>query len=197
MAADVAENGVLFFSYGRLRNVVGSTVCAGGLAAGLTSLVLCPFELVKCRMQTQHVSARAAIASTLQRDGASGLMRGLTPTLAREIPGYCAFFAAYEHAHGATVHLGNASSAILSGGIGGLAFWSVGLPMDTIKSVVQCGEASSMREAAARIVRSRGLPGFYAGCCPVMLRAFVANSALFLAADSTARFVGATSSLYR
>uniref|UniRef100_A0A8C5WGV8 Mitochondrial ornithine transporter 1 n=1 Tax=Leptobrachium leishanense TaxID=445787 RepID=A0A8C5WGV8_9ANUR len=68
LVANVAENAVLFACYGFCQNIVASCLgfshtsqlgdlhkaTAGSLASVFSSLVLCPTELVKCRMQTQH-----------------------------------------------------------------------------------------------------------------------------------------------
>ncbi len=65
LAANVAENSVLFAGYGICQKLVGRTVgisdvdklsvfhngMAGFCAAFFSSLVLCPTELIKCRLQ--------------------------------------------------------------------------------------------------------------------------------------------------
>jgi solute carrier family 25 ornithine transporter 2/15 len=62
------ENGVLFLAYGQCQNLICSlnnkthneqltsieNMAAGSLAAGFSSLALCPTELVKCRIQTMN-----------------------------------------------------------------------------------------------------------------------------------------------
>jgi len=62
------ENGVLFMAYGKCQNLICllnnkthneqltsiENMAAGSLAAGFASLVLCPTELVKCRIQTMN-----------------------------------------------------------------------------------------------------------------------------------------------
>ncbi len=63
-----AENGVLFMAYGRCQNFLCflnnkthheqltsvENMAAGSFAAVFSSLVLCPIELVKCRIQTMN-----------------------------------------------------------------------------------------------------------------------------------------------
>jgi len=69
LAANVAENSILFAAYGLCQNLVAkwlevprtedlSTVAngfSGFLAAFWSSLALCPTELVKCRLQVKEV----------------------------------------------------------------------------------------------------------------------------------------------
>ena len=87
----------------------------------LEGMVLCPTELIKCRLQAakQMGQEKAGVISTvrwphwsllysftseclcvfrniLATDGLTGLYRGLIPTWCREIPGYFCFFLGYE-----------------------------------------------------------------------------------------------------
>ena len=91
---------------------------AGGAAGICTSLVITPFELVKCRMQTttkynnsldclkgivfKGSSSSSSLSSSPQKtlrrvkNGIKTLYTGLGATLAREIPGNAAWFGCYE-----------------------------------------------------------------------------------------------------
>jgi len=77
-----------------------TAVAAAAAAAGAAlSLVLSPFELVKCRLQADGAhyggSPSAVVRATLAADGPRGLLRGATGTLAREVPGNAIFFTTY------------------------------------------------------------------------------------------------------
>lgn len=125
LAANVGENSVLFLGYGfcqkfmqkmtgtdEIKNLSTlSNATAGFLAAFLSSLVLCPTELVKCKLQAMYEVQKqeAALNRTIQRvgpftltaqilrnNGITGLFRGLNATLMREMPGYFFFFGGYE-----------------------------------------------------------------------------------------------------
>lgn len=66
LLAQVGENAVIFLCYGQCQKVVQLMsgvksskdmnalhhACSGSLAAFLASFVLCPLELIKCRLQT-------------------------------------------------------------------------------------------------------------------------------------------------
>lgn len=67
LAANIAENSILFMSYGICQKLVGQIACkkteqlnlvenslAGSMAGGIASLVVCPTDLVKCRMQAMR-----------------------------------------------------------------------------------------------------------------------------------------------
>lgn len=122
LAANVAENSILFAAYGLCQKLVARglgvpkvqdlSVTANGvsgfLAAFWSSLALCPTELVKCRLQAMReahaekgleppkIGPLGLTRQILKAEGIRGLFHGLTPTFTREMPGYFFFFFAYE-----------------------------------------------------------------------------------------------------
>lgn len=129
-AGAAAETACLFFSYRIAQNVLRSSfyadmgvgqslplpglVTAGAISGGVTSLILTPIELVKCRMQvplhssldptlkpgamltSAPLSPFAVIADVFRREGLSGFWRGQLGTFLRETGGTAAWFGAYE-----------------------------------------------------------------------------------------------------
>lgn len=75
--------------------------------------------------------------------GMRGFFVGMTPTLAREVPGYFCFFGAYETSRYLLAKEGQSKDDIgmaktaLSGAIGGMALWSSIFPADVVKSRMQ------------------------------------------------------------
>ncbi|KFD47635.1 hypothetical protein M514_11498 [Trichuris suis] len=141
LTANVAENSVLFAAYGACQKLIATVIgkngdpanlhpienaCAGSLASVFAACVLCPTELVKCRLQTERelsgiangrmeqrlppfvalsyvitTAFRGPFGMTkdiVRREGLRGLFRGFTATAVREVPGYFFFFGAYEGA---------------------------------------------------------------------------------------------------
>ncbi|XP_038290652.1 mitochondrial ornithine transporter 1 isoform X6 [Canis lupus baileyi] len=122
LIANIAENSVLFMCYGFCQQVVRKVVglekqaklsdlqnaAAGSFASAFAALVLCPTELVKCRLQTMHEMASSGkiansqntvwsvVKTVLRKDGPLGFYHGLSSTLLREVPGYFFFFGGYE-----------------------------------------------------------------------------------------------------
>lgn len=187
-----------------------SALLAGGVAGVALSAVLSPLELLKCRVQAGvDESVRAAarrvrhpcLRRCAQADdppsqvwaqaGLRGFARGLGGTLAREVPGNALFFASYEALQRSATSAGLGESSLaapLCGGMAGVAYWLVVLPLDTAKTRIQvlspgqpCAELGllgTLREE----YRQRGFArGWYAGARPVILRAFVANAAQWAA----------------
>ena len=115
--AYVSENSVLFTALGQTQKLVakvrGKTcvsdlslaerAAAGSCASLFSGLVLCPTELVKCRLQAARQMGGVTgggvvdmVRDIVTTDGITGMFRGLIPTWCREIPGYFCFFLGYE-----------------------------------------------------------------------------------------------------
>ncbi|XP_023064656.1 mitochondrial ornithine transporter 1 isoform X3 [Piliocolobus tephrosceles] len=168
LIANIAENSVLFMCYGFCQQVVRKVAgldkqaklsdlqnaAAGSFASAFAALVLCPTELVKCRLQTMYemeTSGKIAksqntvwsvIKSILRKDGPLGFYHGLSSTLLREVPGYFFFFGGYElsrsfFASGRSKDELGPVPLMLSGGVGGICLWLAVYPVDCIKSRIQ------------------------------------------------------------
>ncbi|KAL2094451.1 hypothetical protein ACEWY4_009170 [Coilia grayii] len=222
LVANIAENSVLFMSYGFCQEVVrmlaGTTggeplsdvqkAYAGSVASIFSSLVLCPTELVKCRLQAMHEMAAAGKISAAQNsvwsvvrsiwrvEGAQGFFQGLTTTIAREVPGYFCFFGGYELSRSTFAdYFGCAKDDIgvapivFSGGFGGACLWLMVYPMDCVKSRIQvmsmAGHQAGFFKTFMDVFRTEGVRALYSGLTPTMLRTFPANGALFLGYEAS------------
>ncbi|XP_055844608.1 mitochondrial ornithine transporter 1 [Episyrphus balteatus] len=124
VAANVAENSVLFAAYGGCQKLIAYTqgventkdlsvlgnAFAGFLAAFFSTFTLCPTELVKCKLQAmretggtvgkdikaQNITPFQLTRQIFRTEGIAGFYRGLTSTFMREMPGYFFFFGGYE-----------------------------------------------------------------------------------------------------
>lgn len=126
MIANIAENSVLFMFYGICQKGVMNiakkksvadlhpveNAISGSGAAFFCSFTLCPTELVKCRLQAMREMATVGkleggmerlkigpwglTREILHHEGIPGMFKGLTSTMAREMPGYFFFFGGYE-----------------------------------------------------------------------------------------------------
>lgn len=218
LVANIAENSVLFMSYGFCQRVVSRAcgldreaalsdvqkACSGSLASIFSSMVLCPTELVKCRLQAMHemeASGRVArgqntvwsvVKTVIRNDGPLGFYQGLTTTIVREVPGYFCFFGGYEFSRSVFArYMGRDKEDIgvvpvmFSGGFGGACLWLVVYPIDCVKSRIQVHSLTGRQQGFLKtfmgIVRTEGFAALYSGLTPTMIRTFPANGALFLA----------------
>lgn len=226
LMANIAENSVLFMSYGFCQQVIRfaaglhsdavlsdvQKACAGSVASIFSSLVLCPTELVKCRLQAMYeMEASGKIAKSqntvwsvvktiMRTEGPVGFFNGLTTTIAREVPGYFCFFGAYELCRTAFAEHMNCDKddigvlpIVFSGGFGGGCLWLVVYPMDCVKSRIQVmsmtGKQAGFFKTLMTIARTEGVRALYSGLTPTMVRTFPANGALFLGYEASRKLM--------
>ena len=95
------------------------------------------------------------IKSTILSNGVSGLWRGMASTVLRDSLGCGCFFAALAYTQQLLTQNhkdrrdGPPSNSVLvtSGAVAGVAFWLVGLPLDTMKTWIQNGTARNLQHA--------------------------------------------------
>lgn len=107
-----------------------SSTC-GAVAACLAGV---PFECLKHRMQLGvegYATPRAALASTLRRDGARGLYTGLRSTLVRNVPYNAMHFGLFELAVGAL------RNVLVAGALAGALTALLTTPLDVVNTRLQ------------------------------------------------------------
>lgn len=170
------------------------------------SFANCPIELFKVRLQIQDPSrprlynnifdcARKSIASR----GITGVYRGITATLLRDVPSFAGYFGTYEAMKmwlrpesGPLTSL----NLLVAGGVAGFGkiffhpppslllagAWLPCYPQDVIKSRMQTStNYKTTLDCTISIFQEQGIKGFFRGFGPTMARAFPANAATFLA----------------
>lgn len=83
-------------------------------------------------------------------------------------------------------------AVVLSGGASGALAWTVALPFDCVKTLIQKPTPPNEgKRSAWSVVRSHyahgGLRSFYSGWIPTILRAFAVSGIRFLVYESTAQ----------
>lgn len=126
--------------------------------------------------------------------GLRGLFRGLTMTVAREMPSYFCFFGVYEAIRDALKPAGRTRAdcsllaTTVAGAGGGMVLWTVTFPVDVVKSRIQlddrlpaCGWTGSMM----RVYRNEGLGALYSGLAPTLVRCVPSSAVLFIVYEYT------------
>ncbi|KAJ3270926.1 carnitine transporter [Terramyces sp. JEL0728] len=167
---------------------------AGAFSAVPTTIITTPMERVKVVLQTQdqivggkkYKGMVDATAGMFKEGGIGGLYRGTIATLARDAPGSAAYFVAYEYFRellspkDGSFSLG---AVLFSGGMAGVAMWSIAIPPDVVKSRIQAapvGTYKGFTDCATKIITVEGPQALFKGLGPALLRAFPANAAAFL-----------------
>lgn len=133
---------------------------------------------------TGKVRYRGPVDATLaiiKKDGVRGLFRGHTACVLREVPGNFAWFGVYEgvlrllceefgYATRGDVPL---PLKAVAGAIGGVAYWAIPFPMDTVKTLMQTDERFRGKrvDEVFRAVGRRGWRALYAGLAVTCVRA--------------------------
>lgn len=211
LAANVGENAVLFCAYGFCKQAVSTVTgrheakmtvmdkaTSGFFAAFFSSLVLCPTELIKCKLQAikergdKPIGATALTKEIVKTQGFTGLFKGLTSTIFREMPGYFAFFFGIEATKkflSQNTNLKDESSSLVSliaGGAGGICLWLTIFPFDLIKSRIQIENSDlSLKQMFTKIVKEEGVKNLYRGLTPTLIRTVPATAALLLTIEKT------------
>jgi solute carrier family 25 carnitine/acylcarnitine transporter 20/29 len=201
----------------RQLSIAEMALC-GSFAGGLNTLVVTPVELVRNRLMVQYAAtgtpaaaagvagAASAAAVTAYRGpmdavrtivatgGIASLWRGLSVTLMRDIPGVAGFYGANELAK---KHLAAASDAlspgvrnIIAGAAGGIGFWTLALPLDTIKSRVQTNTTGASPAVIVRdLLREAGVAGLYRGWSVAFTRGIPGAATVFYTFDTVNRWL--------
>eukprot|EP00261_Vitis_vinifera_P036938 XP_019078181.1 PREDICTED: mitochondrial arginine transporter BAC1 isoform X2 [Vitis vinifera] len=173
-------------------------------------------QKMQCRMQIQGTDSLVPKSSrysspldcalkTMKTEGVTGIFRGGLTTLLRESFGNAVFFSVYEYVrYYMHLQLKAASSdhndlidvgiGIVTGGLGGVAFWSAVLPLDVAKTIIQTASDKSSTKNPFRILNSiyrrAGLRGCYTGLGPTIARAFPANAAAIVTWELAIKLLG-------
>ncbi|KAK6024793.1 hypothetical protein OSTOST_09332 [Ostertagia ostertagi] len=209
MAANVAENAVLFTAYGYCQKIVSvvtghrdvktmtpfENASAGSLAAIFAACVLCPTELVKCRLQAAREVGIRCTPTSVCRDmwrerGIRGFFIGMTPTLAREVPGYFCFFGAYETSRYLLTKEGQSKDEIgsiehtrnfrKSGSVDGRSICA----MHTAHL-----HSSQSLECRWQVAKQEGVMALYKGLLPTLIRTCLASGCLFVTYEESKKLM--------
>ncbi|XP_059670746.1 mitochondrial arginine transporter BAC1 isoform X1 [Cornus florida] len=221
------ESSLLFGIYSQTKQALQGGLQSGkpqpqiiipsaAFGGAIISFVLCPSELVKCRMQVQGTDSLVPMSSrysgpvdcalkTMKAEGVTGIFRGGFTTLLRESIGSAVFFSTYEYTrHYMYLRLKDASTVesnlidvgvgIMTGGLSGIAFWSAVLPLDVAKTKIQTSPDRYSTRDPFRVLKSiyrrSGLKGCYTGLGPTIVRAFPANAAAIVTWELAVKILG-------
>jgi ornithine carrier protein len=219
-----AENASLFFAYRLAQDLLKATVLpvqpgdklpltalvsAGAMSGAVTSLVLTPIELVKCRMQvpvqspldptlgsraglaTKSLGPLAVISDVFRREGVAGFWRGQLGTLLRETGGGAAWFGSYEcltaffksRVRDTDPEGIPVWQQMLAGAVAGMSYNFIFFPADTIKSKMQTGELTNVKPTfsyvAKELYKAHGVKGLYRGCGITVARSAPSSALIF------------------
>ncbi|KAL7551532.1 hypothetical protein ACHAWF_014718 [Thalassiosira exigua] len=220
LLGSMAENAVLFLIYGEAKRLMGERpgekdlsllqlAMAGGVAGGIASFALNPFEVIKVQMQVMNSAASSSakgaarkyngvldcVLQTVRNEGiVKGLYRGQSSLLIREIPGNFCWYGVYEGVcltqipEGGTKRDLGISTHLLGGAAAGVAYWTAFYPADTVGSQMRANPKYASRgfiEIFLDIYKKEGWLGLYRGWGITAIRAAPAHALIFAMYEQT------------
>jgi hypothetical protein len=175
-------------------------IIIGATTGVVASFVCCPFDIIKIRAQAKgrgsHIKEIAL--SILRKDGIFGFWKGILPQVVRDIPLYAAYFGSYDllcayffHHH---KEMRESTVYMVAGGIAGSLSCISCYAQDTIKSRIQVNgnpdsnQTMTIRQSYRSIVDYHGIRGLFNGIKIAIIRAYIANAALFLGFEYSRKF---------
>jgi len=184
------------------------SICLSGMiAGGLQTLICSPMELIKTHLQMQGIgekrelfklskttlykSAFDCVKKIYSKRGLSGLYRGFTITLVRELPAFGLYFTSFKYICENYSSTGDESTMrvwelLVAGGLAGTIGWIVTYPIDVIKTRYQSDgtgiakyKYKSIEDCFSKSLAQDGPRVFVRGLLPTILRAFPTNAATF------------------
>ena len=194
--AQAVYKAILFSGFGASSRALSSfeashpraTWYACGSFAGLcNSVCVCPVELIRNRLQIQKGQGQGPFGVAhlvVSANGVLGLWKGWGVTAIRDGLGVGAWFAAFRTAKASLQSRGfpEGTAVALGGCCAGVSFWTVALPWDCIKSVIQTSERNLTIVQALRILHVSPCSNWkrlYRGYSIALLRGLPAASLTF------------------
>ena len=139
-----------------------------------------------------YKSSFACLKHAARTGGFLSLWRGLSATLARDVPGVGFWMVGFATSRDAILkhspQTPSSAVSMASGCVAGVCFWIAALPFDTVKSVMQTTAQQSAKGVGiwacfGDIMKSRGPRGFYRGLDIALLRGVPSSAIVFLVRD--------------
>ena len=148
--ASSISTGVQFHCYHQNPGILG------GISAGFfSSFIIAPFDYYKIKYQINSINKNKKL---------SLIPRGFGITTLREVPSMSAYFSTYYY------FIDKNYNPFISGGMAGIASWTISYPLDTLKTRIQSGD--TYMKAINKCNYFKGLP-----YC--LVRAFIVNGTGF------------------
>ncbi|CAE6439050.1 unnamed protein product [Rhizoctonia solani] len=179
------------------KPVVANSAIAGAGAGLVSSVVTCPLDVIKTKLQAQSIARgsrgylgiRDTITSILKQQGIRGLYRGLGPTILGYLPTWAIYFSVYDETKKRLGDNEYNDPAVQDGHLGKRQAWGTHIiaamtagasgtiatsPLWVIKTrfMTQPQDESQYRhtwDAFRTIYRSEGWRAFYRGLFPSLL----------------------------
>ena len=182
------------------RYSMPTEMALGGATGILTSIAICPMEVLKVRMQVQVPTPTwsSEVAHVVRTEGVPGLYKGFGALLLRDVPFNALFYGCYETICSVLMRFRGVESkdelgtpsVFVAGGLAGCIGWSLIIPFDVAKTRLQSGVADGGTfPLMLKIARAEGIGALFTGWSAAVCRAFPANAGLFAGVEVMSRLL--------
>ena len=160
------QNSIIFSSEYYINKKMNNknNIYPGIIAGSLTSFIISPFELVKCKLQVNNNLTLKEVLLNNKKN----MYRGLYLTMLRDSIGFGIYFSSYRYLQE------KYNNPLINGGISGILSWIYSYPVDVIKTKYQISNVS-----IKRILKQQNIKTLTAGLNIMILRAFFVNAGIF------------------
>lgn len=197
----IAEKTTVFGTYQTSRNFFSNyginetlnNVLSGAAAGVACSVIVAPVDRIKINLQDEKrvkSSSFSVIKFLYQRGGVSGLYKGFSHTLWREVPGYCLYLSMYQHIKDKWFD-GNLTpvKSFLTGASTGAFVWAIIYPADAIKTRMQSlrteGQYKNSADFLLQTFNKGGIRSIYSGFSLALMRAVPLHAGVILGYESS------------
>lgn len=164
------QNSFIFSTEHYFNNYFQKKYITGFFAGGITSFILSPFELIKCRMQINQ-DKKLSLKETiyLLKKNNVKLSRGTGLTFLRDSIGFSLYFSIYNSMQEYN------NNPLINGGFAGVVSWIYSYPIDVLKTKYQL----SNQESLNYIIKSTKFKHLTSGMWLMLVRSFIVNAGIF------------------
>ena len=162
-------NSILFSTEHQLLNLCNQDHFYSGFVSGiLSSFVMCPVELIKCKFQNKITKLTFNDLYKSYQYKQFKLYNGLPLTLTRDSIGFSIYFGSYNYLQ--TIR----NDPLINGGVAGMLSWIYSYPFDTIKTIQQTNDLNFKKA-----YKSLKFKQLNKGIHLVLIRSFLVNAGIF------------------
>ncbi|ELU06485.1 hypothetical protein CAPTEDRAFT_151137 [Capitella teleta] len=162
---------------------------SGAVARVVAATIISPIELIRTKMQSEQLSyshVGMAVRTSIKQNGPLSLMRGLGPTLLRDVPFSGIYWFGYEYSKSRFMQHRNSKEvhfweAFISGALSGTLAATLTVPFDVIKThrQIELGQEQVLKKQTDptttwrlmhRLYKQRGLSSLFAGLVPRLVK---------------------------
>lgn len=203
LASAAPAHAAYFSVYEASKRTLGGSssgiAISGVFATAAHDIVSTPFDVIKQRMQMDHIRSFATsidcARGVMASEGPIAFIRSVPTTLAMNIPFGLTYWLVYENAR-VTLQSGHlqeeaetSKDFLLAGCVAGGSAAFISFPMDTIKTHQQLQSGRSFRHTVRTLIRRRGPRGLYWGASARIVHTSASGAIMMVTYENVKKWI--------